>query len=89
MARISHGTLSPGVVSSFVVDTMTGVITITNRSQSGEIYVTVDGTTPVVGSVGYVVMGTRAIPAPQFNNPTTVKLISAGSPNYSIEGEST
>lgn len=88
MARIFHGTLTANVVSSVIVDSNTTQILITNRSQTGEIYATVDGSDPVATTNGYVVMGTRALVCPGFTNATPVKLISTGALKYSIEGES-
>lgn len=87
MARIFHGTLTANTVSSVTVESNTTQILITNRSQTGEIYATVDGSAPVIASNGYVVLGTRALVCPQFTGPTVVNLISNSALKYSVEGE--
>lgn len=88
MARIYHGTLTANVVSSVTVEGNTTQIQITNRSQTGEIYATVDGSVPVVATNGFVVLGSRALVCPSFTGPTVVQLISSSALKYSVEGES-
>ena len=88
MPRIFHGTLTANVVSSVSVDSNTSQILVTNRSQTGEIYATIDGSDPVPAVNGYVVLGSRALVCPSFTGPTPVKLISTAALKYSIEGES-
>lgn len=89
MARTSHGTLIASTVRTVTLDAYTSQITIVNRSQSGEIYFTVDGTTPVAGAAGtYVCLGARVVPAVSIVSTPVVQLISTQALDYSIEGES-
>ena len=74
MSRIKHGTLAAAVVATETVDAFTQQITVVNRSQTGEIYFTVDGSTPTVKG--------------NDTSASTVKLISATGPlEYSVVGE--
>lgn len=89
MSRIAHGTLTATVVATETVDSYTAQITITNRSQTGEIYFTVDGSTPTVkGANSYPCLGSRAVATVGYPAVSTVKLISATGPlEYSVVGE--
>lgn len=66
----------------------TAQITILNRSGTGEIYFTVDGSSPTVGGNDcFVSLGSRAVNAVSAVTAPTVKLISTGALNYSVTGE--
>lgn len=89
MARSKHGQLVAATVTTLAIDAYMIQITVTNRSQTGEIYFTVDGTTPVVGADGtYLCLGSRVVSPPSVPSATTVKLLSTGTPLYTVEGES-
>lgn len=88
MARIAHGTLTANAVATITLDNYVQMITVTNRSLTGEIYFTTDNSTPVVlGSNSFVCLGTRIVSDPSVTSPTVVKLISIAALNYSVEGE--
>jgi len=89
MSRIKHGTLAAAVVATETVDAFTQQITVVNRSQTGEIYFTVDGSTPTVkGNDTYICLGAKAVSAYSYTSASTVKLISATGPlEYSVVGE--
>lgn len=89
MARMKHGTLTANAVTTHTLEAYTQQITVTNRSQTGEIYFTVDGSTPVVGGDdSHVCLGSRTVAPYSTINAPTVKLISTGALNYSLAGES-
>lgn len=87
MSRIVHGTLTANVVATVSIDAYTPALTVVNRSQSGEIYFTVDGTTPVIESNGFVCLGSRIVTSPALNQATTIKLVSNAALRYTVEGE--
>lgn len=88
MSKTAHGTLTANTASVSTIDAGYGVLTITNRSQTGELWFTIDGSAPAAGTAGsFVCMGTRSINAPNQWAATTVTLISTGALKYSIEGE--
>ena len=87
MARIAHGTLAANAVTSVVLDQWTSQVTVINRTKTGEIYFTVDGTDPVVlGSNSYVSLGSRAVNT-DIAGATTVKMISSTAVAFSVIGE--
>lgn len=89
MARNLSGTLVANTVKTESIDAYCAQITVINRSQTGEIWATFDGTTPVVEGVGsFPVLGAQAMQAPSFSQITTVKLLSTGALKYSLIGES-
>lgn len=86
--RVVHGTLTANTVASHTLDGYTAQVTILNRSQTGEIYFTVDGSTPTVGgNDSFVCLGSRAVATVSAIAAPTVKLISTGALNYSVTGE--
>lgn len=88
MARIVHGTLTPGVVTTHTLDPATAQVTILNRSQTGEIYFRVDGTDPTVaGTDSFVCLGSRAVNTISVVAAPVVKLISSTAANYTVSGE--
>ena len=82
------GTLAPNVVTSVVVGSGYPGVTVLNRSQTGEIWVRLDGTDPVVAADDtFVVLGARYFDTSLPHvSPVTVKLISIAALNYSVEG---
>lgn len=87
MARISHGTLTANAVTSVTLDPCNSQVTIINRTRSGEIYFTVDGTDPTIGgNNSFVCLGTRPAAVDYMTAPT-VKLISNTALLYSVIGE--
>ncbi len=98
MAAKSHGTLVAATVATVVVTASraTGAINqiglpgieVVNRSGSAEIYFTVDGSTPTVGGEDCHVLPAAicAMSVPGVGSTVTVKLISSGTPTYSVVG---
>jgi hypothetical protein len=88
VAKSKHGTLVANAITSLTIDSYTPVITITNRSQVGEIWFTVSGNDPAAGGDDtFVVLGARTVASPSISAATTVKLLSTGTQSYSVEGE--
>jgi hypothetical protein len=95
MARIKHGTLVASTVATVTLDLVDSGrivsrqkrVEVINRDGAAEIYFTVDGTTPTVaGDDCFVLpaaMGSLEVGAPK-GTPTVVKLISSGTPTYSV-----
>lgn len=85
----AHATLVASTVDTVTLtNTQIDEVEILNRDGSAEIYFTVDGTAPTVGgnntnvlpaAVGSVVVGVR-----RAAGGVVVKLISAGTPAYSV-----
>lgn len=90
VVRSKHATLVAATVDSVTLSQDWGSVEILNRSTSGDIYATVDGTTPVSAADNTIYVGPGQ--AVQVSMPTTgagtddVKLISAGTPSYSVTG---
>lgn len=97
------GTLTASAVASVDITTLTryvgidwdGIsdgIWVINRSQSGQIWVRLDGEDPTVaGDDCYVVLGARFFPNPKARGgdageAVTVKLISSAALDYTVEG---
>lgn len=84
-----HSTLSGSVVDTVVLGSAWDTIQIMNRSGTSEIYYTVDGSTPTIGGVNTRVLPASicadAPPIPE-GTPVTVKLLSSGTPTYSVIG---
>jgi hypothetical protein len=88
MGKIVHGTLTPNTVYAFTLDAFCTQVTITNRSQTGEIYFRVDGSDPAVGGAeSFVCLGTRAVVPPNYGLTNSVRLISTDALKYTIAGE--
>lgn len=92
--KAKHGTLVAATVATVTFAKDYPVVMVTHRSPSNTnpIYFTVDGSTPTAaGDDTFVVMpgGWRSVVAStdQADSSTVVKLISAGTPDYSVEGE--
>ncbi len=98
MAAKSHGTLEAATVATVTVTAAkaTGAVNqiglpaieVLNRSGSAEIYFTVNGADPTVGGEDCHVLPAAvcALSVPGVGSPVTVKLISVGTPTYSVIG---
>jgi hypothetical protein len=84
VARAKHGTLSAGVAVTVDFTSSGGEIRVANKGTAGEIYFRLDGTAPVsLADDNYCVTpGSSVIVTTQSKQ---VKLISAGTPTYSVE----
>lgn len=87
MARIKHGTLTANSVATVSVAPEADEIEVVNVDGNAAIYFTTDGSTPTVegdncevvpGTISVLRIGTPGDP------PYTVKLISSGTPKYSV-----
>jgi hypothetical protein len=89
MSKIIHGALVANTAAAVTIDAYMVQVTVTNRTQSGEIYFTVDGTVPTVLGVDcFVCLGSRVVSAPVPGKKTVVNMISSTAVSYSVEGES-
>jgi hypothetical protein len=98
MAHIVHGTLVAGVVTTVQLDEPFEDVEVLNRSGSAEIYFRLDGVAPTVGGTDCQVVP-ASISGVQVNGITslaqkadgsipgsTVKLISSGTPTFTVSG---
>lgn len=92
--KAKHGTLTAATVATVTFAADYRVVMVTHRSSSdtNPIYFTVDGSTPTVaGDDTFVCMpgGWRSVASQNDNSDgsTVIKLISTGTPAYSVEGE--
>lgn len=89
MAFSQHISLTASAVSTVSIDASATMITVVNRTQTGQVYFTVDGSTPTIGGAGtYLCMGAKAVATPGILTPTTVKLICLSAVDISVVGES-
>jgi hypothetical protein len=85
MAYAASGTLTGGAVTTVTVTATADGVEVINRTQTGEIWVRLDGTDPTVaGADCFVVLGARLFPA--RNGLVTVKLIASSALAYAVEG---
>ena len=87
MPRIQHGTLVAATVATVTLDSDHSNVEILNRG-TDEIFFTVDGAAPTVdGNDVEIVPGGSAlqVAAPK-KGATVVRLISTGTPKYSVRG---
>lgn len=96
----AHGTLVANTVATASVTADSDIqvsnvateqstkVEVLNRDGTAEIYFTVDGTTPTVGGTGCYVLPAAigAYSVEGVRGSVTVKLISAGTPAYSVIG---
>lgn len=83
-----HGTLTANTVRSVTIDAPCQMITVTNRTLTGAIFFTVDGSIPTVaGDDTYVALGTKIAAVPNVLTSTVVRLISTTANDYSVIGE--
>lgn len=90
-SRIVSATLTANTVDTITLDADYVAVEILNRDGTAEIYATVDGgPTPTVGGNGCDVLpaaiGALTIDASAYGVPTIVKVISAGTPAYTVKG---
>lgn len=87
MANIEHGTLVADTVTTVTLDSDAQEVEVLNRDGAAEIYFTVDGADPTVEGDDCQVLP-AAIGAVQVRAPgggvTDVKLISEGTPTFSV-----
>lgn len=85
--RIHHGSLTANEVTTVVLDQAYAAVEVLNRSGNAEIYFTVDGPDPTIeGDDCYVLpaaMGSIEVRASAYT-PVAIKLISMGSPTFTI-----
>lgn len=87
MAATAHGTLTANAVTSVTLDADTDGIQVVNRSQTGAIWVRVDGSAPTVGGANsYVVLGARSFTI-RRRGSLTIKLISDEALDYTVEAD--
>jgi hypothetical protein len=88
VARIEHGTLAADEVTSVTLIENTVGVEVLNRDGVAEIFFTIDGSTPTVEGDDCHCLP-AAIGALIVNSPKTVdvvKLISTGTPKYTVSG---
>lgn len=85
MANAKSGTLVASTVSTLTVSADGRGIQVINRTQTGVIWVRLDGTDPVAAADDcFAVLGVRHFPT--RTGVITVKMISAGALDYTVEG---
>lgn len=89
--RIVSATLAAGVVDTITFDADYTSVEILSRDGAAEIYATVDtNLTPTVGGANCdvlpAVIGSLTIDASGYGSPTTLQLISSGTPAYTVKG---
>lgn len=89
--RIIHATLTANTVDTITLDSDYISVEILSRDGAAEIYATVDTTvTPAVGGTGCdvlpAVIGSLTLDASGYGTPTVVRLVSAGTPAYTVKG---
>jgi len=90
--KAAHATLGASTVDTVTLTATNGKLTLLNRSGAAEIYFTIsiDGTAPspptVLGTDCFVLPAAiGSVEIPVSGEPTIVKLISTGTPTYSVE----
>jgi hypothetical protein len=89
VARSKHATLVAATVDSVTFSSDYKNVEILNRAATGDIYATVDGTTPVVGADDTIIVSPGQFVSIEMayrsdSSADVVKLISAGTPAYSV-----
>lgn len=85
MATAKSGTLTPSAVATVTVSADGRGIQIINRTQTGTIWVRLDGTDPAAAADdSFAVLGVRHFPT--RTGAITVKLFSTAALDYSVEG---
>jgi hypothetical protein len=90
-SRIVSAALVAATADTVTLDADYTAVEILNRSGSAEIFATVDGgPAPTVGGTNCDVLpaaiGSLTIDASAYGVPTVVKLISSGTPTYTVKG---
>jgi hypothetical protein len=84
-AYARSGTLVGGAVTAVTVRGWFLGVWVINRTGTGEIWVRLDGTDPTIaGNDCFLVLGARNFPTKERD--IVVKLISSGTPDYTVEG---
>jgi hypothetical protein len=88
--RAKHATLVASTVDTVTLGRDFNEVEILNRDGTAAIYFTVDGSTPTVGGdnalVIPAVIGSVTESTLDISGTNVVKLISAGTPSYSVTG---
>jgi hypothetical protein len=81
------GTLTAGgPATTVVVGMIRDGVTVINRSQTGELWVRLDGQDPTVaGDDCFVVLGARTFTPPDIDWAMEIRMISSQALNYSVE----
>jgi hypothetical protein len=89
VANPQHFTLVANVVKTFTLDLDYNRVEVVNLDGAGEVYFTVDTSTPVVGQDGCQVLPaaicSMEVPVPT-SGPTVVKAKAAGAVRISVRG---
>lgn len=90
VSRSAHETLAADAVDNVTISKPGDEVEVTNRDGSAELYFTIDGTDPTVGGDDTFVLPaaicSRIVSQDQDASPVrVVKLISSGTPAYSVE----
>lgn len=89
VTRSKHATLTAATVDTVTFQDRHPAVEVANRAATGDIYFTVDGSAPTsAGDNTYYVGPGQAVVVdlPHASDPDAVKLISAGTPAYSVTG---
>lgn len=89
MAKRVHGTLTENQVEEVTLDADYDTIEVLNRDGAAEIYISVDRKNPVIGGdfdVLPAAISSIELRSPSTADPTVVKLISSGTPKFSVRG---
>ena len=89
--RITHATLTANTADTITLDVDYTRVEIVNRTGTAEIYATIDSATaPTVAGNNCDVLpaaiGTLIVDSSAYGTPTVVKLISSGTPAYTVKG---
>jgi hypothetical protein len=89
MSAPVSGTMKANKVKTVGVDAYTMTIHVVNRSQADTIWITVDGTVPVIGGGGTEVPCTEAVEIPTVNTTdiVLVRMIAATAVAYTVWGD--
>lgn len=88
---IKHGQLTAATVDTVNLDGDYSEVEVINRDGAAEIFFTVDGGAPVVaGDDNHIlpaaISGVTVNASKETGDPTVVKLISSGTPKYTVRG---
>lgn len=87
----THQTAASGVADTVTLDKDYGEVEVVNRDGAGEIFFTLDGTTPTIGLAGTYMLpaaicSKRVTSVELASDATVVKLIASATTKYSVEG---
>jgi hypothetical protein len=88
-----HAQLAANTVDTVTLVSDYSQVEVINRDGAAEIYFTVDGAAPTVGGdnthmIPAAISGMTANAYAESGSPTVVRLISAGTPQYTVRGVS-